>query len=410
MKSRRPIRRPEARDARPAGTEAGLVFVLAAGGLRCMGATARAGENGSGGFLGYRAAEIFWRDVLEEIVHWEDRGTLETMILEAKGSPGVSLHAELRFRDASDRFRPVEVAAQNVLEAPWEGDAGLLFVSARDVSGRGEFEKDGKGPERPELEDDLRRAAANPGEEFRIHYQPKVSLKTGRIVGMEALLRWEHRERGTVGPGEFIPLAEETGLIVPIGRWVLEEACWQANEWQDRHPDADIVWLSVNLSAGQLRLPEIERDVQGALCGSGLRPENLSLEITESVLIEDAEAAETLRRLKGLGVQIGIDDFGSGYSSLSYLKRFPADFLKLDDSFIVGPHKEGVEAEEAITGAVISLAHALKMRVVGEGIENAGQLERLRELGCDVGQGYHFSKPLPKGEIDELLARNPRYR
>ena len=173
-----------------------------------------------------------------------------------------------------------------------------------------------------------------------------------------------------------------------------------------------LTWLSVNLSAKQLGCPEIVRNVRSALSGSGLRPENLSLEITESVLIQDTEAAvEKLRRLKALEVQVEIDDFGTGYSSLSHLKRFPADFLKLDDTIIMDPHKKGlcVAVEEPITGAVISLAHARKMRVVGEEIETAAQLQRLQSLGCDVGQGYHFSRPLSKTGMDELLAKNPRY-
>ena len=391
---------------------AGIVFVLAAGGLRYMGGAGHPGENGSGRFLGYPAAEIFWRDALEELVHAGDRNILEAMIREAKERPGVSLHAKLRFRDASGRLRPVEAVAQNVLEAP--GDAGLLFVAAREsVAGGDEFEfgAHGKGPEGSGLGADLRRAAAHPDEEFVLHYQPKVSLGSGHIVGMEALLRWDHPGRGLIPPGEFIPLAEETGLIVPIGRWVLEEACRRARGWQDRYPDVNISWLSVNLSARQLVHPEIERDVQSALSASGLRPENLSLEVTESVLIEDAEAAVgKLARFKAMGAQVEIDDFGTGYSSLSYLKRFPADFLKLDDSFIADLRRDAdVRVNETIVGAVISLAHGLEMRVVAEGIETAEQLESLRALGCDLGQGYHFSGPLPERETDELLAKNPRY-
>ena len=226
---------------------------------------------------------------------------------------------------------------------------------------------------------------------------------------MEALIRWEHPECGFVPPSEFIPLAEETGLIVPIGRWVLEEACRQAKGWQERHDDVSILWLSVNLSARQLGHKEITRHIEDALKSSGLHASNLSLEMTETALVEDVTSAvAALGRLKDLGVRVEIDDFGTGYSSLSYLKRFPADFLKLDNSFIGDLGGDG-GAGATITGAVVSLAHALDLRVVGEGIETAEQLQSLKDLGCDMGQGYYFSRPLTREGMDNLLAENPAW-
>jgi EAL domain-containing protein (putative c-di-GMP-specific phosphodiesterase class I) len=192
---------------------------------------------------------------------------------------------------------------------------------------------DDRAAERLTLGGDLRRALER--EEFRVFYQPKVSLKTGEIVGFEALVRWEHPERGLVSPAKFIPFAEETGLIVPMGRWVLAQACRQAKEWHERHPVDPPLMMSVNLSPRQFRDPGLAGEVARALQQSGLRADSLVLEITESILVEDAEFADdALRGLKNIGVKLAIDDFGKGYSSLSYLKRLPADYLKIDRSLV----------------------------------------------------------------------------
>ncbi len=254
-----------------------------------------------------------------------------------------------------------------------------------------------------ELEADLHRALER--EELRLHYQPKVELATGRIVGVEALVRWEHRMRGMVPPAEFIPLAEETGLILPLGRWILEQACREAREWQGRHRIGGPLEVSVNVSARQFGHPGLVGEVARVLEETGLDPKGLMLEITESVVMEDAESnVATLRELKDLGVRLAIDDFGTGYSSLSYLHRFPVDALKIDRSFVDGL---GEESEDTtIVRSVISLAHALRLEVIAEGVENAEQVERLQALGCRLGQGYIFSRPLPSQELCALLERD----
>jgi EAL domain-containing protein (putative c-di-GMP-specific phosphodiesterase class I) len=254
--------------------------------------------------------------------------------------------------------------------------------------------------ERLDLIDDLLRALAR--EELALHYQPKVSLATGRIVGFEALLRWEHPERGLLLPARFVPLAEETGLIVPIGRWVLREACHTAREWQQRHPCDPSLIVCVNLSAKQLRDPDLFRDVHRIIRESDLEPSSLDLEITESVAMEDAPAtAATLEELHALGVRVIIDDFGTGYSSLSRLERFSVNYLKIDRSFV--GRLEGETRAGVLVEAMIDLAHALGIEVIAEGVETAGQLERLREMGCDLAQGYYFSRPQPRAAIRELL-------
>jgi diguanylate cyclase (GGDEF)-like protein/PAS domain S-box-containing protein len=258
-----------------------------------------------------------------------------------------------------------------------------------------------KALERLEMEADLRRALEM--EEFRVYYQPKVSVKSGKIVAQEALVRWEHPERGLIPPAEFIPLAEETGLIVPLGRWVLEEACRQAKEWQVSYPTDPPLGMSVNLSAAQFKHPELGAGVAEVLRQSGLDPRDLILEITESMVVEDAGAAlATLQELKSLGVRVAVDDFGTGYSSLSYLKLFPVDFLKIDRSFVAGLGRD--PEDEGLVRASIELAHALGLQAVAEGVENEEQLERLRVLGCDLAQGFYFQKPFPHDAASKSLA------
>jgi diguanylate cyclase (GGDEF)-like protein len=250
------------------------------------------------------------------------------------------------------------------------------------------------------LENDLRRALERG--ELRVHYQPIMSLRSCELAGFEALVRWEHPDRGTVSPVEFIPLAEETGLIIPLGQWVLEEACRQLREWQDASPFNRNLMMSVNLSGKQLSQPDVVERVQGVLRAAGLDPRTLKLEITESVVMENAEeAAAVLTRLRALGVGLSIDDFGTGYSSLSYLHRFPVNALKVDRSF-VARMASGDENLE-IVRTVVTLAQNLGMEVVAEGIETAEQLSQLRALRCEYGQGYLFSKPLPASEAAALL-------
>ncbi|HET8630943.1 MAG TPA: EAL domain-containing protein, partial [Thermomicrobiales bacterium] len=252
-----------------------------------------------------------------------------------------------------------------------------------------------------QLEHDLRRALAQ--EEFRLHYQPIVALATGRLRGFEALVRWQHPARGLVSPGAFIPVAEETGLIVPLGWWVLEAACRQARAWQGAYPDAPLT-MSVNLSARQLTQPDLVERVARALAASGLPGARLRLELTESAIMENAVvAAGVLARLRELGVQLAVDDFGTGYSSLAYLKRFPLDTLKVDKAFVDGLGTD--PNDTAIVRAIVSLAHTLGLEVTAEGVETAEQIAQLRALGCGLAQGYHFGQPLAAEAAEALLAR-----
>jgi diguanylate cyclase (GGDEF)-like protein/PAS domain S-box-containing protein len=237
---------------------------------------------------------------------------------------------------------------------------------------------------------------------------PTTPRVTQRIIGMEALVRWEHPKHGLLLPSEFIPIAEETGLIIPIGRWVLEEACRQAREWQEQHPADPPLVICVNLSARQFQRSNLAKDLAEVLRETGLEQRYLELEITESVVMEDAQSTiSTLRELKDLGVGLMIDDFGTGYSSLSYLKRFPIDFLKIDRSFVDRLRKDPEDA--VIVSGIITLAHTLGMQVIAEGVESAEQLAQLRGLGCNMAQGNYFSEPLVAEAASVLLAANPQW-
>jgi diguanylate cyclase (GGDEF)-like protein/PAS domain S-box-containing protein len=262
--------------------------------------------------------------------------------------------------------------------------------------------KDAYALERLELENDLRKAIER--DELKLCYQPVFSLENNNIAGMEALLRWEHRERGVMRPAEFIPLAEETGLIVPIGRWTLEKVCRQAREWQDSYQIDPSPIAGVNLSLRQFRHPGLVEDVARVLRDTGLEPGNLALEITESVAMHDEDATmATLEQLKSLGVWLVIDDFGTGNSPLSYLtSQFKMDHLKIDGSFI-RKFMEDPDDSAIITG-LIDFAHAVRLRVIAEGVETAVQLKHLMEMGCEFVQGNYMAKPLAPGEASELLA------
>ncbi|HYF90857.1 MAG TPA: EAL domain-containing protein [Symbiobacteriaceae bacterium] len=257
--------------------------------------------------------------------------------------------------------------------------------------------------QRMQLETDLRGAIER--HEFRVYYQPIIELEDGSISGVEALIRWEAPDRGIIGPAQFIPLAEETGLILPIGQWVLEEACRQGRRWQEQYPH---LYVSVNLSARQFREPFLAEQVALILQETDMQPARLQLEITESILMqESATTQETLRQLKALGIQLALDDFGTGYSSLSYLKRFPIDVLKIDRSF-VGGLGESPE-DTALVRTVITLAKALNLTVTGEGVETAEQIAQLRAMECERGQGYFFAKPVTAPVIDDLLKAGRRW-
>ncbi|HLL40410.1 MAG TPA: EAL domain-containing protein, partial [Rubrobacteraceae bacterium] len=259
--------------------------------------------------------------------------------------------------------------------------------------------------ERLELEHGLRRAVES--NEFVVHYQPKVSLATRKIVGLEALVRWEHPEHGLLFPEQFVPLAEETGLIVPIGEAVLEAACRQTKQWYERWP-SDPPAMCVNLSARQLREPGLTSSVARIIEETGLEPSCLFLEVTESAAMRDALATSVaLEDLQDFGVRTILDDFGTGYSSLSYLERFPVEYVKIDHSFVSGLGE--YPGAKMLVSAIISLAHALGIKVISEGVETEEQFEQLRGMGCDLAQGHLFSEPLPaKGVADLLVASHQR--
>lgn len=261
------------------------------------------------------------------------------------------------------------------------------------------------------LEADLREALVR--QEFVLHYQPLICLKSMRLAGFEALIRWHHPQRGVISPGEFIPLAEDTGMIIPIGQWVLETACAQAKQWQEQlhkkllgscsnEQPPNRLFMSVNLSARQFTQKDLVKRIDCILKETELNPFDLKLELTESVVMNNVEASiEVLLQLKSLGLQVGIDDFGTGYSSLSYLHRFPIDTLKVDRSFVM--EMESPEGTAELVRTIVALGHNLGMSVVAEGIETESQSQKLQALRCEYGQGYLFSRPLPVKEATNLI-------
>jgi EAL domain-containing protein (putative c-di-GMP-specific phosphodiesterase class I) len=254
-----------------------------------------------------------------------------------------------------------------------------------------------------ELRGDLHRALERG--EIGLEFQPIVDFDGNRLCGVEALARWRHPTRGNVPPADFIPLAEETGLIGAIGAHVLREACGQLRRWREAFPHKADIRISVNLSAHQLH-DGLAGEVAAVLAETGLEPADLVLEITETELMLDTDATlGHLADLKALGVRLAIDDFGTGYSSLRYLRRFPVDILKIAKPFVDGIDRDG--DERALARTIIDLAAALHLATIAEGIEEPGQLERLRELGCEQGQGYLFARPLPPEGVDKLLASEP---
>ncbi|WP_158647417.1 bifunctional diguanylate cyclase/phosphodiesterase [Actinoplanes sp. ATCC 53533] len=256
-----------------------------------------------------------------------------------------------------------------------------------------------------EAEARVRLEQALAADEFLVHYQPIVDLPSGELIGVEALVRWQHPERGLLGPDTFIGLAEQTGIIVPLGHWVLAEACRQAAAWHREVPGAQRLRVSVNLSARQFQHTDLVADVAAVLRDSGIDPGRVVLEITESLLMQDTDATiSTLRDLRDLGVHIAIDDFGTGYSSLSYLRRFPIDILKIDKAFIDGIATDPDDA--TLAEAVVQLGRALRLQTVAEGIENVDQHSLLSALGCTYGQGYLFARPAGSEQIEALLRQS----
>ncbi len=295
-----------------------------------------------------------------------------------------------------------EASASDLLK---NADAAMYRAKASDTNAIEVFD-DGMHSrmlERIGLEYDLRRALER--DELRLFYQPIMSVDDERIVGVEALLRWKHPSRGLLDPSEFIGVAESSGLIVPIGDWVIQEACAQAAIWRDATPEREPIFVTVNLSRQQVVRSDIASTVARSLRASGLDPGLLELELPESILLDDLGAcALVLRGLKALGVRVVLDDFGTGYSSLRYLKRLQIDALKIDPSLLVGIERD--TDARAVVGAVLSMAQALDLRVTAEAVESAGQLAELREQGCGFVQGYLFSRPRTVEGIDQLLLGN----
>ncbi len=282
-------------------------------------------------------------------------------------------------------------------------DADIAMHYAKEIGcGVGIFNKELRARflERVNLEADLRFALERG--ELSMHYQPLISLTDGGLIGFEALLRWHHHKRGFISPAQFIPIAEDSGLIIPITKWILRQTCSQIADWQKLAPSYSNLLVSVNISGKHLTDESLVKDVLNALTISNLTPDSLKLEITESVAMENAEQSiKILNNLKKLGVQLSIDDFGTGYSSLSYLHRLPFDSLKIDRSFVIEVGEQGENSE--VLQTIVSLAKNLKMRTIAEGIETESQLAILQNLGCDYGQGYLMSKPLPTDAIEKLL-------
>jgi Amt family ammonium transporter len=302
----------------------------------------------------------------------------------AVGRPGNATPAEL--------LRQAEVA---LVQAKAEPSARLAFFEP--AMGDATMA-------RMELENELRRALRR--SELRVHYQPLVDLADERVIGVEALVRWQHPTRGLVPPSDFIPLAEECGLIVPLGRFVLETACEQVRAWREELDDAALC-LSVNLSGRQFAQADLAQEIADVLEATGLPAAALELEITESVVMEaNGTTGAMLDALRALGVRLVLDDFGTGYSSLAYLKQLPLDTIKIDRSFVTGLGDDDVNLP--IVTAVLALAHGLGVDVVAEGIETTDQAQRLRELGCDRAQGFLYARPMPADEALVFLARRPR--
>lgn len=290
---------------------------------------------------------------------------------------------------AEDVLRDADTA---MYEAKSEGKSRyVVFEDAMNIQAK----------RRLEIETDLHRALDE--EQFEVYYQPIVSLEDGSIAEVEALVRWRHPTRGFLPPSEFIPVAEDTGLIVDLGEWVLRTACRQASQWRASDPSLSTLRVGVNVSVRQLRLPEFVSQVKSALSESGLPGGQLKLELTETIVIEDTDVIiPRLHQLKAMGVQLAIDDFGSGYSSMTYISTLPIDTLKIDKEFTA---KLGSREQDAIVEAIVCLAKALNVDVTSEGIETVEQMDVLREIGCDKGQGYYFAKPMPADRLELVLTR-----
>jgi diguanylate cyclase (GGDEF)-like protein/PAS domain S-box-containing protein len=375
--------------------------------------------------LGYRSGDTaltMVADRLRAIVRGQDTvarldGNQFGLLLDRLPSPSDATVAMQRIMDALSQPLPlpgasvelqpyigvaVGIAGEGTAEDLLRNSALAVHVARDYEGGFAIFDPDmhADAIRRIEVESQMRTGIEQ--SQFVLYYQPTIDLRTGRLTGVEALMRWRHPDRGIVAPMEFIPLAEESGLIVPLGQWAIQEACRQVRVWQKEIPADEPIALNVNLSGRQLRHPNIVRDIADALDDSGLLPSRLILEITESVLMVDTAATlSRLFQLKSLGVRLAVDDFGTGYSSFAYLRRFPVDILKIDKSFVDGVATEPTSS--ALVDAMIRIGKTLRLETVAEGVERVEQAESLRNLECDIGQGYLFSRPLPGDAISAFL-------
>lgn len=339
---------------------------------------------------------------ISERTHPRDTEAMRALLSRLLKQPSATLTGTARLRRGAHTWRDFEIILTNLLDEP--AIAGIV-ATYHDVTERKQHEHEltklaAAAMARLEREMELRRALER--RELRVFYQPIVALEDRSIRKVEALVRWQHPERGLVSPADIIPIAEETGLIMELGQWVLDEACRQGAAWHQRFPTRPPLALCVNLSARQFRREVLVSEIRAALRDSGLPPASLTLEITETSLIDDpADAIVKLKALRDTGVRLAIDDFGVGYSSLSYLKLYPVDTLKIDRSFVQGIDE--APRDRAIARSLIALAAALDLEVIGEGVETEEQAAELRRLGCTRAQGNLFAKPLPAEAMEALI-------
>jgi diguanylate cyclase (GGDEF)-like protein len=345
--------------------------------------------------------------LLEDLQDFQDAIAIAERVLDQLTSP-IHLQERKVFSGASIGIVLGSTNYQNGIELLRDADIAMYRAKALGKGRYAVFDQEmyAQTIHLSQLETDLRLAIER--QEFVLNYQPIVSLKTRQITGFEVLLRWQHPQTGLISPSDFIAIAEDTGLIVPIGEWVLHEACRQLRIWQSKFPHASSLHLSINLSSRQIQQFDFVEKLAQILTDTGLNGENLRLELTETMLMDRGEKTiELLSQIKEQNIQLSIDDFGTGYSSLSYLHRFPIDTLKIDRSFVSLINAEGENCE--IVKTIITLAHSLGMKAIAEGVEMPHQVTHLSRLGCEAAQGYFFSKPLNLQLAESIIATNPRW-
>ena len=345
--------------------------------------------------------------LLEDLQDYQDATAIAERLLERLISP-INLDERKVFSGASIGIVFSSTTYQTGIELLRDADIAMYRAKALGKGRYAVFDRKmyAQTLHLSQLETDLRLALER--QEFVLYYQPIVSLQTYKVVGFEALVRWQHPQTGLVSPEEFITIAEDAGLIIPIGEWVLQKACQQLRTWQLEFPQAALLYISVNLSSQQIKQFDFVAKLEQILADTGLNGSSLKLELTETMLMDRGEKTiELLTQIKQRQVQLSIDDFGTGYSSLSYLHRFPIDTLKIDRSFVSLINAEGNNCETVTT--IITLARSLGMQVIAEGVETPYQVSHLSNLGCQAAQGYFFAKPLNQTLAESIIVNNPQY-